>query len=137
MVDISFLDTSCFLTWNWDLTCDHTCRYTIEMQSTDCFLRNRNERNRNERNQPTPWKVLSTTVFSTYEYNELVAGYRYDFRIKAVLHPDVDPIYTSCFVNSRYVVNTLGAETFASRNFREFREFCPNSRKFKTRKILY
>ena len=33
--------------------------------------------------------------------------------------------------------STLGAETFASRNFREFREFCPNSRKFKTRKILY
>ena len=32
---------------------------------------------------------------------------------------------------------TLGAETFASRNFREFREFCLNSRKFKTRKILY
>ena len=33
--------------------------------------------------------------------------------------------------------STLGAETFASRNFREFRKFCPNSRKFKTRKILY
>ena len=37
---------------------------------------------------------------------------------------------------SIYITNTLGAETFASRNFREFREFCPNSRKFKTRKIL-
>ena len=36
------------------------------------------------------------------------------------------------------VINTpnLGAETFTSRNFCEFRKFCPFSRKFKTRKIL-
>ena len=64
------------------------------MQSTYCFLRN----------QPTPWKVLCNTVSSSYKYNELVPGYHYDFRITADLHPDVDPIYTSCFINSRYVV---------------------------------
>ena len=96
-VDIILLDTSCFVTWNWDLTCDHTCRYTIEVQCTDSFWRN----------QPRHWKVLCTTVSSCYIYNELVAGYRYDFRIKADIHPDVDPIYTSCFINSRYVVNIL------------------------------
>ena len=32
---------------------------------------------------------------------------------------------------------TLGEEIFASRNVRKFHEFCPNSRKFKRRKILY
>ena len=64
------------------------------MQSTYCSWRN----------QPRYWKVLCTTVSSSYEYNELAAGYRYDFRIKWDLHPDFDPIYTSCFINSRYVV---------------------------------
>ena len=33
--------------------------------------------------------------------------------------------------------NLICSMYFRSRNFREFREFCPNSRKFKTQKILY
>ena len=32
---------------------------------------------------------------------------------------------------------TLGAETFINRNFREFREFRPNLRKFMTQKFFY
>ena len=31
--------------------------------------------------------------------------------------------------------DTLGVETFASRNFREFREYCPNSRNFRRQKF--
>ena len=38
---------------------------------------------------------------------------------------------------SSYIFFYLKTEYFRSRNFREFREFSPNSLKFKTRKILY